>query len=99
MKAPSDQSARWGKRLLTASVILTILSFAQVAVNGVAWSPKPTQALIESMGYIGPDLSSGCLSTRNPILETTCLSDLPGGYCYHFACGMIDPLGVIILLP
>ena len=55
---------------------------------------KPTTELIKAIGYSGLSLSSDCTSTRNPILESTCLTDIPGGYCYHDSCGMINPTTV-----
>jgi hypothetical protein len=67
------------------------LIIAHIGVNEVVWiaQAKPTSEITQSLGYSGLSLSSDCLSSRNPILEPTCLTDLPGGYCYHWSCGMV----------
>jgi hypothetical protein len=73
---------------------LTIFNLLSVGVDAAAWSPGTTKVFVETIGYVAPDLSSACLSTRNPITEWSCLTDIPGGYCTHFGCGMVNPLGV-----
>ena len=64
--------------------------------NELVWhtQEKPVADLTRAMGYNGLSLSSECLSTRNPILEYTCLTDIPGGYCYHDSCAMVGPVSV-----
>jgi hypothetical protein len=81
-----------------ALMLITIGMFAfilfSVAYNEFAWqiNVKPVSELTLSMGYNGLSFSSECTSTRNPILEQTCLTDVPGGYCYHESCGMVSPV-------
>jgi len=50
-----------------------------------------TAAVMRSIGFIGPALSSECTATRNPILEQVCacLGDIPGSYCYHVSCAIV----------
>jgi hypothetical protein len=72
------------------------LIIVQLIYNEFVWQAraKPAADLITSIGYSGLSLSSECTSTRNPILEFTCLNDVPGGYCYHESCGMVAPTTV-----
>jgi hypothetical protein len=64
-----------------------------VIVNEVVWlaDAKPASQITQSLGYGGLSLSSDCVSTRNPLLEPTCLTDLPGSYCFHWSCGIVGP--------
>ena len=75
--------------ILALFTIITI----HIGVNEVVWSSnaQPTMQITKAIGYNGLSLSSECLSSRNPILELTCLTDVPGGYCLHWACGMVQP--------
>ena len=80
--------------------MLTLALFAiiivHIAVNEVVWASntQPTMQITKAIGYSGLSLSSECLSSRNPILELTCLTDVPGGYCLHWACGMVQPAAI-----
>jgi len=82
---------------LKAMLLLTLALFAiiivQLVANEVVWASntQPTMRITKAIGYSGLSLSSECLSSRNPILELTCLTDVPGGYCLHWACGMVQP--------
>jgi len=80
--------------------LFLIVIFATFAVivgtvlyNNAAWQAnvKPAGELTQAIGYSGLSLSSDCTYTRNPILESACQTDVPGGYCYHDSCGMISP--------
>lgn len=77
-------------------VILSIFIFNIVhAVNSVnSWSPESskTKIFVETLGYVGFAYVSECTTTRNPIIEPICLPDIPGGYCYHEACGLVAPI-------
>jgi hypothetical protein len=47
-------------------------------------------AVLKLLGVASLSLSSDCISTRNPIEGIYgCLSDIPGGYCYHTSCDII----------
>ena len=80
-------------------ILLVILFFmflfivGTVILNSFAWqaNAKSNSELIQAIGYSGPSLGSDCTYSRNPILEGTCQTDVPGGYCYHESCGMINP--------
>ncbi|MFB3888266.1 MAG: hypothetical protein ACE14S_02170 [Candidatus Bathyarchaeia archaeon] len=78
-------------------MLVTLGMFALITVhvlyNEVVWAAhkEPAANLIQAIGYSGLSLSSECTSSRNPILEYTCLTDVPGGYCYHESCGMVAP--------
>ena len=83
--------------------ILAITIFAMFAViactvsyNNVIWQTNAKSAgeITQAMGYNGLSLSSECTYTLNPILESACQTDVPGGFCYHDSCGMVNPMAV-----
>jgi len=79
------------KTLLIILLAMFCLIIVHIAINEFVWAnnTKPTSDITQTIGYTGLSLSSECLSSRNPILEQTCLTDIPGGYCYHWSCGMV----------
>jgi hypothetical protein len=79
--------------LLLITLALFAIIIIQLAANQVVWASntQPTMRITKAIGYSGLSLSSECLSSMNPILELTCLTDVPGGYCLHWSCGMVQP--------
>ncbi len=82
------------KKFFIVIILLFIISLAQAGYSEVSWqvSPKSSSTFVETLGYLGLSIPSECLSSRNPILEPICLSDIPGGYCYHESCAKVAPL-------
>ena len=64
-----------------------------VLYNNVIWQANAKSAgeITLAIGYNGLSLSSDCTYTLNPVLAGICQFDVPGGYCYHASCGMINP--------
>jgi hypothetical protein len=75
-------------------ILFFVIGLAQAGYSEVSWqvSAKSSSAFVETLGYLGLSIPSECLSSRNPILEPICLSDIPGGYCYHESCAKVAPL-------
>ena len=81
-------------------LVITILAMFVVIVgttiyNNVIWqaNAKSAREITQAIGYSGLSLSSDCTYTLNPILGGICQTDVPGGYCYHDSCGMVNPIG------
>jgi hypothetical protein len=79
--------------LLILIVFFSSFNVTAVLFSGFSWSSRSeaSDMLIQTVGYVGPAISSECTATRNPVLESVCacLGDLPGGYCYHLSCGIV----------
>ncbi len=74
-------------------LFLFIMNLVHAAYSELSWqnSPGNCRAFVETLGYMGLSIPSECLSSRNPLIEPTCLPDIPGGYCYHASCGKVAP--------
>ena len=81
---------------LLSLVVIGMFAFitASIVYSEFAWKTRATATseLVQSIGYSGLSLSSECTSTRNPILELTCQTDVPSGYDYHVSCSMVGPV-------
>ena len=85
-----DKSSLFFIFILILFVIL-VQSVLEIDYVLQPYSSKPVAELTQAIGYSGLSLSSDCTYTLNPILEGTCQTDVPGGYCYHESCGMVNP--------
>ena len=81
-----------GRYLAIISLMFLVIVSA-VLSNNVIWqvNAQTSSKLTRAIGYSGLTLSSECTYTLNPILEGVCQTDVPGGYCYHVSCGMVNP--------
>jgi hypothetical protein len=84
-------------KLLTL-IVMGMFAFivASIMYNESTWKAitEPTSEFAQAVGYSGLSLSSECTSTRNPILELTCQTDVPSGYDYHLSCSMVGPVSI-----
>ncbi len=81
------------KFLIITIFAMFVVIVGTVAYNNVIWQANANSAgeITQAIGYKGLSLSSDCTYTLNPILEGICQTDVPGSYCYHASCGMINP--------
>lgn len=84
----------FSKTIFLSVLLLFTLNIIHAGYNEISWilSPKSSSDFAENLGYLGLSIPSECLSSRNPILEPICLSDIPGGYCYHESCAKVAPI-------
>jgi hypothetical protein len=79
-------------------IVMGMFAFIVVSImyNESTWKARaePTSKFAQAVGYSGLSLSSECTSTRNPILELTCQTDVPSGYDYHLSCSMVGPVSI-----
>ena len=79
--------------LVLSSIVVAFLLLWRGAI--VAMQPKPEQirakaALSQALGMSSLALSADCTATRNMTEGVcACLSDMPGGYCYHTSCDTV----------
>ncbi|MGE5558159.1 MAG: hypothetical protein ACM3WV_06040 [Bacillota bacterium] len=80
---------------LTFMLICGALLFALIISMGAENSHKEKElsakkALLQSLGITSLSLSDDCTGTKNILSDLCgCLSDIPGGYCYHDDCNYV----------
>lgn len=71
--------------VLVSLLVIHDFSFAEDELQR-----RQKESVLRLLGIASLSLSSDCISTRNPIEGIYgCLSDIPGGYCYHSSCDIV----------
>lgn len=77
---------------LALACCLTLVMMLLVS-NGHRWQAQSNiarRAILQALGIDSLAIQSDCDSTRTPANGAcACLTDIPGGYCYHSSCDVV----------